>query len=46
MLQELEAVISICGLKVTRDQLFVEKWETLKDRNLKNNSSVYIKLPS
>lgn len=45
-LQELEAVVSICGLNLTRAELFVEDWATLKARDLVQNACVYIKLPS
>ena len=33
-LQELEAVVSICGLNLTKAELFVEDWATLKARDL------------
>lgn len=45
-LQELEAVVSICGLNLTRAELFIENWATLNARDLVQNACVYIKLPS
>ena len=44
-LQELEAIVGVCGLNITREELYVEPWETLKDKDLKKNACVYIKLP-
>lgn len=44
-LQELEALIGIFGLNLTRKELYVEDWETLKIRNMVDDPTVYIKLP-
>jgi hypothetical protein len=45
-LPELEALVSIFGLKVDRTELYVESWETLKNRNLVEDPTVYIRLPA
>ena len=45
-LQELEALVSIFGVNFTREQLFIEDWEHLKQRNFVDDPTVYIRLPA